>query len=42
MIAYLRKDGFVINCWSGKNKDKKPIKHTFDKITQTNQKTKRL
>ena len=31
MIAYVRKDGFIINCWSGKNADKKPIKHTFEK-----------
>jgi len=31
MVAYLRKDGFVINCWSGKNANKKPIKHTFEK-----------
>ena len=42
MVAYIRKDGFTLNCWSGKNKDKVPIKHTFEKVTQQTQKQNRL
>jgi hypothetical protein len=41
-VAYLRGDGFTLNCWSTKNKEKTPIKHTFEKQTKQTNKQSRI